>query len=66
MASFNGNIDLLSLNGAKVLVGIDEKNAQRPYVCIPVDVNEIKVEASKNDANKTMAKMRVIIDPYNE
>nr|DAT55423.1 MAG TPA: hypothetical protein [Caudoviricetes sp.] len=66
MASFNGNIDLLSLNGAKVLVGIDEKNAQRVYVCIPVDVNEIKVEASKNDANKTMAKMRVIIDPYNE
>ena len=26
MASFNGNIDLLALNGAKVLVGIDEKN----------------------------------------
>ena len=32
MASFNGNIDLLALNGAKVLVGIDEKNKQRPYV----------------------------------
>lgn len=47
MASYNGNIDLLALNGAKVLVGIDEKNAQRPYVCIPIDVNEIRVEASK-------------------
>lgn len=52
MASYNGNVDLLSLNGAKVLVGIDEKNAQRPYVCIPLDVNEIRVEASKNDASK--------------
>lgn len=47
MASFSGNIDLLSLNGAKVLIGLDEKNAQRPYVCIPLDVNEIRVEASK-------------------
>lgn len=52
MASYNGNIDLLALNGAKVLVGIDEKNKQRPYVCIPLDVNEIRVEASKNDASK--------------
>ena len=66
MASFSGNIDLLSLNGAKVLVGLDEKNAQRPYVCIPIDVNEIRVEASKNDASKQIAKMRVIIDPFND
>lgn len=66
MASFSGNIDLLSLNGAKVLIGLDEKNAQRPYVCIPIDVNEIRVEASKNDASKQIAKMRVIIDPYND
>ena len=66
MASFSGNIDLLSLNGAKVLVGLDEKNAQRPYVCIPIDVNEIRVEASKNDASKQVAKMRVIIDPFND
>lgn len=66
MASFSGNIDLLSLNGAKVLIGLDDKNAQRPYVCIPIDVNEIRVEASKNDASKQIAKMRVIIDPYND
>ena len=66
MASYNGNVDLLSLNGAKVLVGIDEKNAQRPYVCIPIDVNEIRVEASKNDASKTQAKLRVNIRPFNE
>lgn len=66
MASFSGNIDLLSLNGAKVLIGLDEKNAQRPYVCIPLDVNEIRVEASKNDASKQVAKMRVIIDPFND
>ena len=66
MASYNGNIDLLSLNGAKVLVGIDEKNKQRPYVCIPIDVNEIRVETSKNDASKTQAKLRVNIWPFNE
>lgn len=66
MASFSGNVDLLSLNGAKVLVGIDEKNTERPYVCIPLDVNEIRVEASKNDASKTQAKLRVNIWPFNE
>ena len=66
MASFSGNVDLLALNGAKVLVGIDEKNAKRPYVCIPLDVNEIRVEASKNDASKTQAKLRVNIWPFNE
>ena len=66
MASYNGNVDLLSLNGAKVLVGIDEKNAQRPYVCIPIDVNEIRVEESKNDSSKTQAKLRVNIWPFNE
>lgn len=66
MASYNGNIDLLALNGAKVLVGIDEKNAQRPYVCIPIDVNEIRVDTSKNDASKTQAKLRINIWPFNE
>lgn len=66
MASFSGNVDLLALNGAKVLVGIDEKNTNRPYVCIPLDVNEIRVEASKNDASKTQAKLRVNIWPFNE
>ena len=66
MASFNGNIDLMSLNGVQVLVGIDAKNANRPYVCIPCDLNEIRVETSKNDANRRMAKLRVSIWPFNE
>lgn len=66
MASFSGNVDLLSLNGAKVLVGLDEKNKNRPYVCIPLDVNEIRVETAKNDANRQVAKLRVLIDPYND
>lgn len=39
---------------------------KRPYVCIPLDVNEIRVEASKNDASKTQAKLRVNIWPFNE
>lgn len=66
MASYNGNIDLLSLNGTQVFVGIDAKNPQRPYVCIPCDLNEIRVEVSKNDANRQMAKLRVNIWPFNE
>lgn len=66
MASYNGSIDLLALNGAKVLVGIDEKNAQRPYVCIPVDLNEIKLAASRQDSNRQIAGLRVNIWPLNE
>lgn len=67
MASYNGNIDLLSLNGAKVLVGIDEKNAKRPYVCIPLDVNEIRIETyQKDNVNRQVAKLRVHIEPFKD
>lgn len=66
MASFNGNIDLLSLNGAQVFTGIDKNKPQRAYVCIPVDVNEIKVEQAPQDSTRTLAKMRVNIWPLNE
>ena len=66
MASYNGNIDLLSLNGAQVLKGIDAKNPERVYVCIPAGLNEIKVEQSPKDTNRTLAKLRVNIWPLNE
>ena len=66
MASFNGNIDLLSLNGAQVFTGIDKNKPQRAYVCIPVDLNEIKVEQSPKDPNRTLAKLHVNIWPLNE
>lgn len=66
MASFNGNIDLLSLNGAQVFTGIDKNKPQRAYVCIPVDVNEIKVEPSPNNAQRTLAKLHVNVWPLNE
>lgn len=66
MASFNGNIDLLSLNGAQVFTGIDQNKPQRAYVCIPVDVNEIKVESAPNNAQRTLAKLHVNIWPLNE
>ena len=66
MASYNGNIDLLSLNGAQVFKGIDAKNPERVYVCIPAGLNEIKVEQSPKDPNRTLAKMRVNIWPLNE
>lgn len=66
MASFSGNIDLLSLNGAQVFTGIDKDKPQRAYVCIPVDVNEIKVESAPNNAQRTLAKLHVNIWPLNE
>ena len=66
MASYNGNIDLLSLNGAQVFKGIDTKNPERVYVCIPADLNEIKVEQALKDPTRTLAKMRVSIWPLNE
>ena len=66
MASYNGNIDLLSLNGAQVFKGIDSKNPERVYVCIPADLNEIKVEQAPKDPTRTLAKMRVSIWPLNE
>ena len=66
MASYNGNIDLLSLNGAQVLKGIDAKNPERVSVCIPAGLYEIKVEQSPKDPNRTLAKLRVNIWPLNE
>ena len=66
MASYNGNIDLLSLNGAQVFKGIDKNNPDRVYVCIPADLNEIKVEQAPQDPTRTLAKMRVNIWPLNE
>ena len=66
MASYNGNIDLLSLNGAQVFKGIDAQNPERVYVCIPADLNEIKVEQAPQDPTRTLAKMRINIWPLNE
>ena len=49
------------------MVGIDEKNAQRPYVCIPIDVNEIRVGTyQKNNVNVQVAKLRVHIEPFKD
>ena len=66
MASYSGNIDLLSLSGAQVFKGIDAKNPERAFVCIPISANEIKVEAAANNPQRMLAKMRVNIWPLNE
>lgn len=66
MANYNGNIDLLSLNGAQVFKGIDKNNPERVYVCIPADLNEIKVEQHPQKQDRTLAKLRVNIWPLNE
>ena len=66
MASYNGSVDLLSLNGAQVFTGIDQKNPTRAYVCVPVDLNDIKMTFSRNDPNRQIAGLRVNIWPLNE
>lgn len=66
MASFNGSIDLLALSGAKVYTGIDQKNPNRAFVCIPVDLNEIKIITSRQNADKQIAGLRVNMWPLNE
>ena len=66
MASFNGNLELLSLNGAQVFKGIDKNNPERVYVCIPTDLNEIKVSQAPKVPTRTVAKLRVNIWPLNE
>lgn len=66
MASYNGNIDLLSLNGAQVFKGIEKNNPERVYICIPADLNEIKVEQHPKNPDRTLAKMRINIWPLNE
>ncbi len=66
MASYNGSIDLLALNGAKVFTGIDQKTPNRAYVCIPVDLNDIRLTASRQHADKQIAGLRVNIWPLNE
>lgn len=64
MASFNGNIDLLKLKDAK-LMSMEENGAQRNYVCIPLDFNEISVKENPQ-THEQMAVLRVNIWPYNE
>lgn len=66
MASYNGNIDLLSFNGAQVLKGIEQQSPERVYVCIPVDVNDIKLEQHPQKPDRTLAKLRINIWPLNE
>ena len=66
MASYNGNIDLLSFNGAQVLKGIEQQSPERVYVCIPVDVNEIKLEQHPQKPDRMLAKLRINIWPLNE
>lgn len=66
MASFNGSIDLLALNGAQLFTGIDKINPDRAFVCVPVDLNEIRLTTSRNDATKQIAGLRVNIWPLNE
>ena len=43
MASFNANINLLAYKQSRICGGIDPKNPNRAFVCIPCDINEVKI-----------------------
>lgn len=62
MASYNANINLLAFKQAQVFAGIDQKHPQRAYVCIPCDINEIKVNNNQDRAN-VRVNMSPIYDP---
>lgn len=58
MASFNPNIDLLSISGAKPAT-FDENGKKVNYICIPCDLNEIRIEPARNDGNRLTAYLRL-------
>lgn len=49
MADFNGPINYLGYIGAKVMTNLDEKNPQKPYVCIPLPENDLKYTAANGN-----------------
>lgn len=65
MASFNANIDLMSLKGAKLLSGIDQKHPERNFVCIPVDWSEIKVTENQQQGG-FRANLRINLWPTSD
>lgn len=65
MASFNANIDLMQLKGAKLLSGIDQQHSGRNYICIPVDWSEIKVTENQQQGGYR-ANMRINLWPTSD
>lgn len=51
MVNFSGTENLLAFKGAKLFKGLDEKNPQMLYVCIPVPYNDIEVSRDGERAN---------------
>lgn len=59
MANFNlPQFNLLAYKQAQVLTNIDQKNPNRAFVCIPVDVNEIKVNGNRATSRMTMRTLK--------
>lgn len=65
MASFSPNIDLLSIPGAKP-VTFEEGGRKVNYICIPADLNEIKIEPSRADNNTLTAYLRTKMFPFSQ
>ncbi|MCQ2231705.1 MAG: hypothetical protein MJZ30_07655 [Paludibacteraceae bacterium] len=62
MASYTTNsANLLEFAQARLATGIDQKNPGRVYVCIPADVNEIKL--TTDQSGKSRADARIAIWP---
>ena len=69
MATFRPNIDLLAIPGAKALT-INDGTAEKPnnvnYICIPADVNEIRIERSRNDESRLTAYLPLMMRPLSQ
>lgn len=57
MANFSGSIDLMKLQGARYLAGIDSENMGRQYICIPVVWNDIKVQGNEETGYRAMMRL---------
>lgn len=69
MATFRPNIDLMALPGAKALT-LNDGTADKPknvnYICIPADLNEIRIERSRNDESKLTAYLPLMMRPLSQ
>ena len=48
---FSGKINLLGFKGAKLMTNLDERYPKMPYICIPVNWNDIELSSDGKYAN---------------
>lgn len=60
MASYTTNsANLMEFAQSRLMTGIDQKNPSRVYVCIPADVNEIKLTTDQSGNSRADARIAI-------